>query len=224
MPYIGLGMVGCTTEKRSPKPMRSYRFIALFVAGWLAGGAAGQEPAASPASHTSLSRPCYALASNPSKKDRSKPKVDSLSKDLASSCLEAKGAPVDLQEFFQSYVRQERWRIRGEKIAEDSWIFSRFLEKDELLALVKEGRLAGRVKWTEGRAIVQVATHELDAGFTRVEVSAWFRGGGEGQDRFAPPRDSWDLDSNGILEKMLIAALEEHLKSLHTSPAQTPED
>lgn len=134
---------------------------------------------------------------------------------MGPACLEAKGSALDFQEFFQSHVRAQSWQISGEKIIEDGWIFSRYLNKDELLQFAKEGLFAGRVNWTEGKALIQVETRELDGGFTRVEVTAKFQGGGQSVDRFAPPRDSWDLDSNGALEKNLITALEAHVKSLH---------
>jgi hypothetical protein len=80
------------------------------------------------------------------------------------------------------------------------------------------------VNWTDGKAIVQVRTRELDGGFSRVEISARFQGSGQNVDRFAPPRDSWDLESNGALEKNLIAALEAHVKSLHSSPPSNPQN
>lgn len=197
--------------------------LILLVAGALETRSAAQEPvppAADKATNeVAGSRPCPSRSAHSSPKDKSKTKSAASSKEPVSTCLEAKGTPVDLQEFFQTYVREQRWRIRGEKIAEDAWIFSRFLDKDELAQLVKEGPLAGRVKWVEGKALVQIETHELEGGFTRVEVSARFQGGGESLDRFAPPRDSWNLDSNGTLEKILMVALEAHLKSLHSFPA-----
>ena len=207
--------------------MRSHRLFLLFVAGSLGTTAAAQEsahePPEKPASEAPPSRPCPSRPSNPSSKDKPKSKAPANQKESVSACLEAKGTPVDLQEFFQFYVRDQGWRIRGEKIGEDGWVFSRFLEKDELMQLVKQGFLAGRVKWTEGKALVQIETRDLGNGLTRVEISARFRGGGESVDRFAPPRDSWNLDSNGTLEKMLIAALEEHLKTMHSSPPANPD-
>lgn len=173
---------------------------------------AAQEPTDKSAVPASLSRPCSAPAV--SRKDKAKAKPANPN-PVAPACLEALGSLVELHEFFQSYVREQHWRIGGEKIAEDSWIFARYLDKDELLQFAKEGLLAGHVTWSEGKGVVQVTAHELDAGFTRVEVSARFQGSGQNIDRFAPPRDSWDLDSNGALEKLLISALEAHLKSIH---------
>jgi len=199
--------------------------LLLLIAGALETRPSAQEPVPSAAdkatNEVAVSRPCPSRSAHSSSnsKDKSKSKSAPSSQEPVSTCLEAKGTPVDLQEFFQSYVREQRWRIRAEKIAEDAWIFSRFLDKDELAQLVKEGPLAGRVKWAEGKALVQIETHALEGGFTRVEVLARFQGGGQSLDRFAPPRDSWNLDSNGTLERMLIVALEAHLKSLHSFPA-----
>ncbi len=179
--------------------------------------AAAQEPAEKTAAVTALTRPCPALPadSKPAHKEKSKANTAAHSNEAVSACLEAKGSPLDIQEFFQSYVRAQSWRIGEEKIIEDGWIFARYLDKNELLQFAKEGLFAGRVNWTEGKALVQVRTRELDGGFSRVEITARFQGGGQSVDRFAPPKESWDLDSNGALEKILISALEEHMKSVH---------
>jgi len=75
------------------------------------------------------------------------------------------------------------------------------------------------VTWSEGKAIIRVSTRELDGGYTRVEVSVHLQGFGQNVDRFAPARDTWDLDSTGLLEKTLIEALEDHFKSLHSTPS-----
>jgi hypothetical protein len=171
-----------------------------------------QEPADKPAATASIVRPCSAL---PARKNKTKTKGAAKAEEFAFACLEAKGSPLEFQEFFQSYVRAQIWQIIEEKIVNDGWIFSRSLTKDELLQLAKEGLFAGRVNWTDGKVVVQVRTRELDGGFSRVEISARFQGSGQNVDRFAPPRDSWDLESNGALEKNLIAALEAHVKSLH---------
>lgn len=129
---------------------------------------------------------------------------------------------MNIQEFFQSYVRAQAWRFGEETIIADGWLFARYLDKDELLQFAKEGPFAGRVTWTEGKAVVQVATHELDDGYTRTEISARIQGFGQNADRFAPARDTWDLDSTGLLEKTLIAALEDHFKSFHSTPSNEP--
>ena len=194
--------------------MRLHSLALLLVVFSFEAMASAQEPADKAPSEAALSRPCSSSRLNPSKRDKRKAKSAAQAKESTFTCLEAKGTSVDLLEFFQSYVREQRWRIGDEKIVEDSWIFSRSLDTDELLQFAKEASFAGRVKWTEGKTLVQITAHELDAGFTRVEVSARFQGIGEGVDRFAPPRGSWDLESTGALGKMLIGALEAHVNSL----------
>ena len=41
------------------------------------------------------------------------------------------------------------------------------------------------------------------------------QGHGENADHFAPPQDTWELNSNGTLESAIISALETHFQSLH---------
>ena len=164
-------------------------------------------------------RPCAPRpTSKPERKGKAKGKTAASLPEFAPFCLEAKDAPLSIQEFFQSYVRVEAWRFADERVVADGWIFARALDKDELLKFAKEGRFAGRVAWSEGKAVVRVSTRELDDGYTRVEISAHMQGYGENVDRFALARDSWDLDSTGVLEKTLIEALEGHFKSLHSAP------
>jgi hypothetical protein len=165
-------------------------------------------------------RPCAARkeSSKSARKDKTKGKGTAGSEEAAIACLEAKDSALNIQEFFQSYLRAQAWRFGEERIVADGWIFARYLDKDELLQFAKEGPFAGNVTWTEGKAIVLLVTRKLDDGFTHVEISARMQGFGQNVDRFAPPRDSWNLDSSGVLEKNLIAALEDHCKSLHSSP------
>ena len=200
---------------RTPRLLLLSGLSLWFAVSSLAAQTAVQEPADKTATTSSVVRPCPVLPANPARKNKTKSRGAADSKEVGPACLEAKGSALDFQEFFQSHVRAQSWQISGEKIIEDGWIFSRYLNKDELLQFAKEGLFAGRVNWTEGKALIQVETRELDGGFTRVEVTAKFQGGGQSVDRFAPPRDSWDLDSNGALEKNLITALEAHVKSLH---------
>ena len=174
---------------------------------------AGEKPAVS----ESIVRPCSEVRTDPKPPHKDKRKGSGVSQ-VATACLEAKGAPLEIQEFFQSYIRAQGWRFTEEKIVADGWMFVRHLDKDELLQFAKEGRFAGRVTWTEGKALVLVTTSELDDGFTRTEVTARLQGFGQSVDRLAPPKDTWDLDSSGALEKTLIEALEDHFKSLHERP------
>jgi hypothetical protein len=201
---------------------RSAQFCSLFAFGILLLGSSPDEHAfaqgpgdmATPAQP--IVRPCARQSGSKSgRKGKTKGKVDASSQQFALACLEVQGSPLDVQEFFQSYVRAQNLRFRDEKILPDGWMFVRYLDKDELLQFAKEGRFAGRVIWTGGKALVVVTTRELNSGFTRVEVIARVQGFGQNVDRFLPARDSWDLDSNGLLEKGLITALEDHIKSVH---------
>ncbi len=182
--------------------------------------ARAQAPEDKPDSPVPLVRPCVARSENlkTTRKVKTKEKTETNCNAFAPGCLEAKDSPLNIQEFFESYVRAQAWRFGEEKIVADGWVFVRYLDRDELLQFAKEGYFAGHVNWTEGKAVVLVATRELDDGYTRVEVSARVQGFGQNVDRFAPARDSWDLDSTGLLEKNLLTALEAHFKSLQSSP------
>ncbi len=179
--------------------------------------AAAQAPAEKTTAATVVVRACPAgfADSRPARKPKPKGKgAAARSNELPPACLEASASPLDIQEFFQSFVRAQGWNIGEEQGTEDLWTFARYLGKDDLLRFAKEGLFAGRVNWRDGRALVQVRTVELDGGFTRVLVSARFEGYGESVDQFAPPKDSWQLNSNGTLENSMISALQMHFRSL----------
>jgi len=189
--------------------------LLLFFSSFETRGAA-QEPSDKAATPVASVRPCPADAANskPARETKKKGKSAAAgSTAVPPACVEVQASALDIQEFFQSFVRDQSWRIGEEKIAEDAWTFSRYLDKQELLRFSNEGPFAGRVNWTEGRALIQVRTRELGKGFTRVEITARFQGYGQNVDRFAPPKDSWQLESNGTLEKNSISAIETHVKS-----------
>lgn len=193
-------------------------FCLLPVLCLLGARVAAQTPSDKAAGMSEVVRACASAptSSKPARKDKAKGKGGAAnSMDIVPACLEAKASPIQIQEFLQAYVRDEKWTILGEKTAEDLWTFSRSLDKDELVRFSKEEPFAGRVIWSDGKAFVQVRTVELQGGFTRVQIFARIQGSGENADRFAPPQDSWQLQSNGMLENTMIAALETHFKSLH---------
>ena len=195
-----------------------FAFALLFFAPSFEEYARAQVPEDKPTTSASLVRPCAVpTQSKPRGKNKTKGKPTPAADENSFACLEAKDSPLNIQEFFQSYVRAQAWRFGEEKIIADGWLFARYLDKDELLQFAKEGPFAGHVTWTEGKAVVQVATRELDDGYTRAEISVRVQGYGQNVDRFAPARDTWDLDSTGLLEKTLIAALEGHFKSLRST-------
>ena len=177
--------------------------------------AAVQEPADKSGSAAAAVRPCPTDPKLTRKDKKRGKRAAAASDEVPPACLEARASALDIQEFFQSFVREQNWQVGEEKIAEDTLTFFRYLDKDELLSFSNAGPFAGRVTWTEGKAFVRISTLAIKEGFTRVQVSARFQGHGQNVDRFAPPKDSWELESNGTLEKNLISALELHLKSLH---------
>jgi hypothetical protein len=170
-----------------------------------------------PADRSTIVRPCPApsTSSKPARRGNRKRKGVVDSKEVPPACLEAKASALDIQEFLQSFIREQRWSIRREGVSEDAWTFFRSLEKDELLRFVDVGPFAGHVNWTEGKAFVKVNTGEAQGGFTRVLITAKFTGYGQNMDRFAPPQELWKPASNGTLEKSLVSALETHFQSMH---------
>ncbi len=165
----------------------------------------------------SLARPCMNIAtgSKPSKATRKtgKKNLGDTNAEASRSCLEVHSTALEIQEFLQAYGREGKWKLIEEQVGEDAWTFSRKLETDELLQFTKRDANSDGVNWTSGVAFVQVRTVELAGGFVRVQVSARYRGYGQSQDRFAPPKESWPLSSNGGLENHLISILEAHFKN-----------
>jgi hypothetical protein len=128
-------------------------------------------------------------------------------------CLEVKGDPIELQEFLQALIRDQKWRIGQEQTSADSWSFVRYLEPEELARFAHTEILGGRIVWTAGKVAVQVTTAGATDGFTRVQITAKFLGKGNTNERFARPTDFWPLVSKGTLESGMIAALEDHFKA-----------
>ncbi len=135
--------------------------------------------------------------------------------DAASACLELRFSALDIQEYLQTYVRDQQWKISSEHVGEHAWTFSRELNKDELLSNTKPDKETDRIIWSGGSVLIQVQTTELEGGYTRAIVVAHFQGYGQSEDKFAMPREYWPLESNGTLETSLSAALEKHFNALH---------
>ena len=207
-----------TARKKRPVSLLAFLLLSLGLS--LEQRARGQAPEPGLANSAVMARPCAVRTASlkPDRKSKTKAKNIANPVAFALACLEAKDSPLNIQEFFQSYVRVHAWTFAQERVVADGWIFARALDKDELLQFAKEGPFAGRVTWNEGKAVIRVSTRELDDGYTRVEILARLQGFGQNMDRFAPARDSWDLDSTGILEKTLIEALEDHCRSLRSTP------
>ena len=165
----------------------------------------------------SLARPCnnVPIGSKPSKgtKKNGKKDLGDAGADSAGACTEIHSTTLEIQEYLQAYGREQKWNLSDEHVAEDTWTFTRKLEREELLRYTKNDANTDRVNWTSGVVFVQVKTLDLDKGFVRVQVSARFQGYGQNLDRFAPPKESWPLSSNRTLENQLVSALEAHYKS-----------
>jgi hypothetical protein len=124
------------------------------------------------------------------------------------ACLEVKGDPIELQEFLQALIRDQKWRIDQAQGSAESWSFVRYLDPGELSRFAQTEILGKHIVWTEGKAAVRVTTTEAGDGFTRVEIAAKFLGKGNSNGRFARPMDFWPLVSRGSLEGSMVAALE----------------
>lgn len=174
------------------------------------GERAGRNPSVDPAA-----RPCKAAKETKRSKGAGK---NSRRKGEAGadvvSCIEVRSTALEVQEFLQAYGRDQKWSLLDEHVGEDGWTFTRRLEKDELLSLTKKDANAEGVNWTSGESFVQVETLELDGGYVRVRVTARYRGHGQSSDRFAPPKEYWELSSNFGFENQLISALETHMKNV----------
>lgn len=162
-------------------------------------------------------RACSAVSSaNKPSKEPNKRKRGNADNSTAEApgCLEVRSSALDILEFLQSFVRDERWILTDEHNAEDSWTISRSLDIDELLAHTKTYTNPVRVNWTGGKAFLRATTLEREGGFHRVQISVIFEGYGQSSDPIATPRKSWPLDSNGSLETRLTSGLETHFKSI----------
>lgn len=166
---------------------------------------------------TAVSRPCAAGWNDPgpeaSKKRPKNAKEDPQKK--AGACLELAFPPLEIQEYLQSYVRSQQWKIGEEHLTEDSWTFSRELSKDELLSATGKNTTATRVNWSGGLALVHISTAQVADGFARTVIRASFRGYGQNEDQFAQQREYWDLESNNNLEASISSALKSHFKAPH---------
>jgi hypothetical protein len=125
----------------------------------------------------------------------------------APACIELSASALEIQEYLQSFSRNQHWPIVEEHVTEDSWIFSQAINKDELAGSTKAGPGSEKVQWRSGIVLVQISSATLADGFTRTIVRARFRGYGEGADKFTPQREYWELESNGTLEASIVSAL-----------------
>lgn len=130
-----------------------------------------------------------------------------------SNCLEVRLSALDIQEYFQKFVREEQWSTRDQQSGEEMWTFTISLEKESLAKYTKPF-VDPRIHLRGGKGLVQIQTTEKSEGYTEVFIKAMFDGFGESVDTFATRRDTWPLESNGNLESELIHAIELHARSL----------
>jgi hypothetical protein len=130
----------------------------------------------------------------------------------APACIELSASTLEIQEYLQSFSRNQHWPIVEEHVTEDSWIFSMGVTKDELVGSTKAGSNSEKVQWRSGMALVQISSVTLADGFTRTVVRARFRGYGEAADKFAQQRGYWDLESNGTLEESIVSTIKTRFK------------
>ena len=176
-----------------------------------------QKPAASPSQLPQASgtgRSCtgsWNTSAPEAKKKR--PKNSPKESHDAPACIELSASALDIQEYLQSFSRNQHWTIVEEHVTEDSWIFSLAMSKDELVGSTKAGSDSEKVQWRSGSALVQISSVTLADGFTRTIVRARFRGYGEAADKFAPQPGYWELESNGTFEASIVSTLKARFKA-----------
>jgi hypothetical protein len=180
--------------------------LALFVLYFVAPGASLSRSQKNPV----ISRPCDRSWNAAPAKKKKKHKGEVEQPGATASCIEISSSVLDVQEYLQSYVRKQQWKILDEDLNEDSWNFSLALGKDSLVESTQPDADSEKVNWSSGIAAVQVTTTRLPDGFTRTIIRANFRGYGENQDQFAMHREYWDLASNGKLEASFASVLKAH--------------
>lgn len=168
-------------------------------------------------SNDSITRPCKTIAAErtgtrktPQKKKRGTREIS----QPVQGCLELRQSALDVQEYMQKFVREQDWQAGDEQAGEDAWTFAIHLDAEKLHRYTKTFA-DPKMHWRGGRGLVQVLTMEQKDGYTRVVISARFDGFGESEDTFSIKRESWAMESNGILESILISALELHMKAAH---------
>ena len=130
------------------------------------------------------------------------------------ACIEMAFSPLDIQEYLQSYARENHWLLTGDQLNEDSWTFSLDIDHDELLRDTLPDTNHKGVEWKRGAVRVHINTLVLPDGFARTLIYASFRGYGRSTDQFAVQREYWDLESSNAFENSLGSMLREHFSQL----------
>lgn len=194
--------------------MRRLRYLTmgLVFVGMHIGLASAQGQAAAPAAAGSESyRACGAnpiLASNAKKKPVRKTKHP-LPPEPLPTCLEVRGEGIEIQEFLQSTVRKEQWRVGENHASEDTWSFVRYLGDEDLERYADTKVLTEPVIFSGGKAAVLVRTTDLPDGYARVQISTRIQGDGKSTDKVVgQPATVWPLNSKGVMEQELLGALQ----------------
>ncbi|HYL63622.1 MAG TPA: hypothetical protein VE077_13470 [Candidatus Methylomirabilis sp.] len=198
--------------------VHSVTFLAVLAAAHIFGwnGAQARQKEGTTSETVAAARPCQAGSdAEPGKKRKPGKKKETPAVAGEPGCLEVHATVIEVQEYLQQYVREQRWDITNEKVAEDAWTFYMQLEKEEIPKYAKPEAGEEHVIWTGGQAYVQAETSEIDDGYTRLQVKVRIDAYGQSRDRFAPQKKSRELASSGALETNLAAALAAHMNSKH---------
>lgn len=186
--------------------------LAVFLSAVSSRVNAQPSPPAAPAQ-----TPTRSCAANPvlvpGAKQKTRKSKHPLPPEPVPACLEIKGQAIEVQEFLQSYAREQQWRTGENHASEDTWSFVRYLNSEELEKFADTNVLIESVKFSSGKAAVVVRTSDAGEGYVRVQVSARFQGEGKSQDQvMAQPVNSWPLASRGAFEQELLTALQSRYK------------
>ena len=158
-------------------------------------------------------RPCKVSDAGPPAKS-SNPKTKKIKGISAEPspgvCVEVRTGILEVQEILQAKVRDFRWNIHDEILNDNSWLFLRDLDVNELMGMTKEDKRPQDVEWKSGSVTLRVTTTDVGEGFTRTIILAQFRGVGETKDKLKVQHDWWPLESNGSLEESLMEAIRKH--------------
>jgi hypothetical protein len=162
-----------------------------------------------------MTRPC---TTNPILAPSTKTKASKKSKhplppETPPVCIEMKGEAIEIQEFLQSFVREQQWHIGDNRASEDSWSFVRYLNVEQLENYADTKVLLESVEFTNGKTSVVIRTSDVSDGYVRVQITAHFQGEGKSTDKlWSQPGNVWPLNSKGVLEQELTSALQTRYK------------
>jgi len=176
-----------------------------------------QTAPATSAGATIATRPCSAnpvLTPGGKEKGSRKPRHP-LPAEPVPACIEVKGEGIEIQEFLQNTAREQGWRIGENHASDDTWFFVRYLDRDELEKCADTKVLIEPIRFTSGKAAVTLRTTEIDEGYVRVQIIVQLQGDGKSSDKvLGQPGSVWTLNSKGVLEQELVAALQTRYKPL----------